>query len=43
MLSCETDDSQQGQKPLNIGAEGSTVLEAAPRQPVKTQQAEKTY
>jgi hypothetical protein len=42
MLSCEIDDSQQGQKPLNMGAERSTVLEAAPGQPVKTQLAEKT-
>jgi hypothetical protein len=34
--SCETGDSQRGQKPLNMEAEGATVLGAITRQLVKT-------
>jgi hypothetical protein len=41
--SCETDVSQRGQNTQNKEAEESTALEAVTRrQPVKTQQTEKT-
>jgi hypothetical protein len=38
----EIDASQQGQKPLNTEAEESMATQAITRQPVKTQQTEKT-
>jgi hypothetical protein len=39
--SCETGDSQRGQEPLNMEAQGCTMLEAVMRQLVKAQQTEK--
>jgi hypothetical protein len=40
--SCELDDSQLGDEAVKHGSLEATALEAVTRQPVKTQQTEKT-